>query len=88
MTRLIYIAKERRCLNLFTKEDQQPQNDFRCSSSQVTKQYGAYTASPATKNTSAPFEVKIDKSLQFQVNWLNMPRDTSIKAWPKIHLKI
>ena len=36
--------------------------------SQVTKQYGAYTASPAKKTTSAIIEVKIDKSLQFQVN--------------------
>ena len=51
--------------------------------SQVTKQYGAYTASPATKATSAITEVKIDKSLQFQVNRLNIARDTSIKARPK-----
>ena len=40
--------------------------------SQVTKQYGIYTASPAKKTTSAIIEVKIDKSLQFQVNWLNI----------------
>ena len=40
--------------------------------SQVTKQYGAYTASPAKETTSAIIEVKIDKSLQFQVNWLNI----------------
>ena len=33
--------------------------------SQVTKQYGAYTASPAKKTTSEIIEVKIDKSLQF-----------------------
>ena len=33
--------------------------------SQATKQYGAYTASPAKKATSAIIEVKIDKSLQF-----------------------
>ena len=33
--------------------------------SQVTKQYGAYTASPAKKTTSAIIEVKIDKRLQF-----------------------
>ena len=33
-------------------------------------------------------EIKKDKSLQFQVNWLNNERDTSIKAWPKIHIKI
>ena len=36
--------------------------------SQVMKQYGAYTASPAKKTTSAFSEGKIDKSLQFQVN--------------------
>ena len=70
-------------LNLSTKEDRQPRNDFRCSSSQVTKQYGAYTASPAKKTTSTIIEVTIDKSLQFQVNWLNIYRDTSIKVRPK-----
>ena len=32
--------------------------------SQVTKQCGAYTASPAKETTSAIIEVKIDKSLQ------------------------
>ena len=68
-------------------EDRQPRNDFRYSSSQVTKQYGAYTATPAKKTTSTIIEVKNDKSLQFQVNWLNISRDTSIKARPKIHLK-
>ena len=36
--------------------------------SQVTKQYGTYTASPANKTTSAIIEVTIDNSLQFQVN--------------------
>ena len=51
--------------------------------SQVTKQYGVYTASSAKKTTSAIIEVKIDKSLQFQVNRLNIARDTSIKARPK-----
>ena len=40
--------------------------------SQVTKQYGTYTASQAKKTTSAIIEVKIDKSLQFQVNRLNI----------------
>ena len=33
--------------------------------SKVTKQYGAYTASPSKKTTSAIIEVKNDKSLQF-----------------------
>ena len=56
--------------------------------SQVTKQYDAYTASTVTKTTTAIIGVKIDKSLQFQVNRLNITRDTSIKAWPKIHPKI
>ena len=51
--------------------------------SQVTNQYGAYMVSPAKKTTSAISEVKIDKSLQFQVNQLNIARDTSIKAQPK-----
>ena len=49
----------------------------------MTKQYGAYTTSPSTKTTSTIIEVRIDKSLQFQVNWLNSSRDTSIKARPK-----
>ena len=83
----IYIAKERRCLNLSMKEDRQPQNDFRCFSTQVTKQYGVYTTSPAKKTTSTIIEVTSDKRLQFQVNWLNICRDTSIKARPKIHPK-
>ena len=51
--------------------------------SQVTKQYGAYTASPATKTTTTIIKVKSDKSLQFQVNRLNIARDTSIKVRPK-----
>ena len=66
---MIYIPKERRGLNLLTKEDRQPRNDFRSSLSQVTKQYGAYTASPLQKTTSAIRKVKIDKNLQLQVNW-------------------
>ena len=47
------------------------------------KQYDAYTAFPAQKTTSAISEVKIDKCLQFQVNWLNIARDTTIKVQPK-----
>ena len=65
------------------KEDRQPRNDFRCSSIQVTNQDGAYTASPAKKTTATIIEVTIDKSLQFQVNWLSIARDTSVKARPK-----
>ena len=56
--------------------------------SQVTNQYGVYTASPANKTSSAISQGKIDKSLQFQVNRLNIAWDKSVKAWPKIHLKI
>ena len=51
--------------------------------SQVTKQYGAYMASPAKKTITAIIAVKSDKSLQFQVNQLNIARDTSIKVQPK-----
>ena len=56
--------------------------------SQATKQYDAYTVSTAKKTTTAIIGVKIDKRLQFQVNRLNIARDTSIKARPKIHPKI
>ena len=56
--------------------------------SQVTKQYGAYTASLATKPTPAIRDVTTDKSLQFQVDRLNSSQDTSIKVQPKSHLKI
>ena len=51
--------------------------------SHVTKQYGAYTASPAQKTTYAILEVRNDKRLHFHVNRLNISRDTSIKARPK-----
>ena len=40
--------------------------------SQVTEQYGAYTASPAKKTSSAIMDVVIDKCLQSQVNQLNI----------------
>ena len=52
------------------------------------RQYDAYTASPVKKIIQAIIEVKIDKSLQFQVIWLNIARDTSVKVRPKIHLEI
>ena len=48
--------------------------------SQATKQYDAYTVPPASKTTTAIIEVKIDKRLQFQVDRLNIARDTSIKV--------
>ena len=59
-----------------------------CTPTQATSSYGSYTTSPATKITSAIIEVKKDKSLQFHVNRLNIEQDTSVRARPKIHLKI
>ena len=79
----IYIPKERRCLNFSRRKTDNHETDFCCSSNQVTKQYGVYTAYPAKKTTSTIRNVKIDKSLKVQVNWLNITRDTSIKARPK-----
>ena len=51
-----------------------------CTPSQVTNQYGAYIVSPAKKATSAIIKDTSDMRLQFQVNPLNIARDTSIKA--------
>ena len=45
---------------------------------QVTSSYDTYTTALTTQTTSAIIEVKIDTSLQFQVNWLNIARVTSI----------
>ena len=39
---------------------------------QLTNSYGSYTMASAKQTTSAIIEVKIDKSLQFQVNWSNI----------------
>ena len=47
------------------------------------KQHGAYMASPANKTTSAIIEVTINKSLQFQVNQLNIAQGSSIIWRPK-----
>ena len=44
----------------------------------VTSSYDTYTTALATQTASAIIEVKIDKSLQFQVNWLNIARVMSI----------
>ena len=44
---------------------------------QVTSSYDTYTTALATQTTSAIIEIKNDKSLQFQVNWLNIARVTS-----------
>ena len=52
------------------------------------RQYDTYTVFPAKKTIKVIIEVKNDKSLQFQVNWLNIAQDTSVEAWPKIHPKI
>ena len=37
----------------------------------------------AKQTTSAIIEVKIDKSLQFQVNRLDIAQVTRIETWPK-----
>ena len=52
---------------------------FEPSDKLIRRLYGT----PATKTTSTIIEVKNDKCLQFHVNWLNITRDTSIKAWTK-----
>ena len=44
----------------------------------VTSSYDTYTTALATRISSATIEVKIDKSLQFQVNRLSIDRVTSI----------
>ena len=49
-----------------------------CTMNQVTSSYDTYTMALATRITSASIEVKIDKSLQFQVNRLNIARVTFI----------
>ena len=44
----------------------------------VTSSYGIYTMALATRTTSVTIEVKINKSLHFQVNRLSIHRVTSI----------
>ena len=54
---------------------------FLCPSlttNQVTSSYKTYTATLTTQTTSAIIEIKTDKSLQLQANWLNIARVTSI----------
>ena len=54
---------------------------FSCATlttNQVTNSYDTYTTALTTQTTSAIIEIKTDKSLQFQVNWLNIARVTSI----------
>ena len=48
------------------------------TTNQVTSSYDTYTMTLATQTTSAIIEVKIDKSLQYHVNRLNIARVTSI----------
>ena len=45
---------------------------------QMTSSYETYTKTLTTQTTSAIIEIKTDKSLQFQANWLNIARVTSI----------
>ena len=48
------------------------------TTNQVTNSYDTYTTALTTQTTSAIIEIKTNKSLQFQVNWLNIARVTSI----------
>ena len=47
------------------------------TTNQVTSSYDTYTTALTTQTISAIIEIKTDKSLQFQVNWLNIARVTS-----------
>ena len=47
------------------------------TTTQVTSSYDTYTTSLVTQTTSAIIKINHDKSLQFQVNWLNIARVTS-----------
>ena len=42
------------------------------TTTQVTSSYDTYTMALATQTTSAIIEIKNDKSVQFQANWLNI----------------
>ena len=53
------------------------------TTNQVTSSYDTYTTALTTQTTSAISEIKSDKSLRFQVNWLNIARVTSITTLPK-----
>ena len=46
------------------------------TTNQVTSSYDTYMTALTTQTTSAIIEIKTDKSLQFQVNWLNIARVT------------
>ena len=47
------------------------------TTNQVTSSYETYTMTLTTQTTSAIIEIKTDKSLQFQDNWLNIARVTN-----------
>ena len=47
------------------------------TTNQVTSSYETYTTALTTQTTSAIIEIKTDKSLQFQANWLNIAQVTS-----------
>ena len=47
------------------------------TTNQVTSSYDTYTTALTTQTISAIIEIKTDKSVQFQVNWLNIARVTS-----------
>ena len=47
------------------------------TTNQVTSSYETYTTTLMTQTTSAIIEIKTNKSLQFQVNWLNIARVTN-----------
>ena len=46
------------------------------TTNQVTSSYETYTMTLTTQTSSAIIEIKTDKSLQFQANWLNIARVT------------
>ena len=47
------------------------------TTNQVMSSYETYTTTLTTQTTSAIIEIKTDKSLQFQANWLNIARVTN-----------
>ena len=47
------------------------------TTNQETSSYETYTTTLTTQTTSAIIEIKTDKSLQFQANWLNIARVTN-----------
>ena len=58
------------------------------TTNQVTSSYETYTTTLTTQTTSAIIEIKTDKSLQFQANWLNIAELRTSQRDLKIHLEI